>query len=62
MPRINHYEAEVTVRFVIDGPLSPADAATAAEDRASKALLAEADEGTVIQSAHITALSVRDVR
>jgi hypothetical protein len=38
MPKINHYEAEVTLRFVIDGPLSAAEAATVAEERANQAL------------------------
>lgn len=62
MPGINHYEAEVTIRFAIDGPLSPADAAMVAENRASKALDSYDGEGNSIQSADITALSVRDMR
>lgn len=60
MPKIEHYEAEVTLRFVVDGPLSHADAATAVEDRASKALTAGASEGGSIQSAQIVAVAVRD--
>lgn len=60
MPRINHYEAEVTLRFVIDGPLSAAEAATVVEERASKSLVGEAAEGTAIQSAQVTAILISD--
>jgi len=60
MPRINHYEADVTLRFVIDGPLSPAEAATVAEERARQALVAGEAEGPSVQSAHIMSVSVSD--
>ncbi len=60
MPKINHYEAEVTLRFVIDGPLSPAEAATVVEERANQALVAGESEGTSIQSAQLTSVSVSD--
>jgi hypothetical protein len=57
MPKINHYEAEVTLRFVIDGPLSPAGAAQLAEDRAGRALV---QLGEHVKSAEIAAVAVRD--
>jgi hypothetical protein len=61
MPKINHYEAEVTLRFVISGPLSAAEAVMVAEERASKALAGEAEEGTAIGEARIAAVAARVV-
>jgi hypothetical protein len=60
MPRINHYEAEVTLRFIVDGPLSLAEAATVVEERASRSLAGEASEGNSIQSAQISAIAISD--
>ena len=61
MPQIHHYEAEVTLRFALQGPISPAEAAKAAEERASKAL-----DGDVppyhdpVQNARIASIAVSD--
>jgi hypothetical protein len=62
MPQINYYEAEVTIRFAVNGPLSAAGAAKAAEERAAKALagsgLSAYDDP--VESAQIIAITVED--
>lgn len=62
MPQVNYYEAEVTIRFAVNGPLSAAGAAKAAEERAIKALtgsgLSAYDDP--VKSALIIAVAVED--
>lgn len=62
MPQVNNYEAEVTIRFAVSGPLSAAGAAKAAEERAVKALagngLPAYDDP--VKSAQIIAVAIED--
>jgi len=61
MPQINHYEVDVTIRFTIAGPLSPAGAAKAAEERLSKSLVGDGmTVGDPVRGARIISVDVED--
>ena len=62
MPQVNDYEAEVTLRFAVSGPLSAAGAAKAAEERAVKALAGDGLPAydDPVKSARIIAVAVED--
>lgn len=59
--QINHYEVDVTTRFAIDGPISPAGAAKAAEERASQSLVSDGRTvGDPVRSVRIISVAVED--